>query len=302
MFELLGYYHSYGYLSMMYAYTMWFQLTLLGVLAYSGYYLLSRVFLKQKNSDAVAYAIVFNIICATIISVVALSRGFTLPDLKKYAFNLILMGILYTLSQVFIFQASKTIEASELIIISSTRVLWTIGGGLLFLGESFDLAKALGTALILFSVVFVSYKKKQMRFSKGHVYALLAGVCLGVGFVNDSYILRQTDAVSYAAVAFILPAFLTIIIFPRAALQLKKFITYKTLRNTFLLGLFYSVGIIASYAAYTAGGTASQIVPIGQSVVIVTVILGALFLKERDNLWKKAIASVLVAIGVLLLR
>lgn len=285
-----------------YAYRMWFQLTLLGVLSYSGYYVLSRVFLKQKNSDAIAYAIVFNIVCAALISAVAFTRGFTLPDLKKYALNLILMGILYTLSQVFIFQASKTIEASELIIISSTRVLWTIGGGLLFLGESFDLAKAVGTALILFSVVFVSYKKKKITFSRGHVYALLAGVCLGVGFVNDSYILRQTDAVSYAAVAFILPAFLTIIMFPKAALKLKKFITFKTLRNTLLLGVFYSVGIIASYAAYTAGGTASQIVPIGQSVVIVTVLLGALFLGERDNLWKKIIAAILVSLGVLLLR
>ena len=280
----------------------WFSYTILAVFSYALYYILSRVFLKAKDTDAISYAVLFNIVCASLLTAIALNRGFVLVDLKEYAFNLVLMGILYTAAQIFIFQASKTIEASELIILSSTRVLWTIGAALLFLGEDFNLAKVFGTALILFAVFFVSYKKKRVQFEKGHLYAILAGICLGLGFVNDAYILQQADAFSYAAVVFIVPAILTVAIFPSAIGKIKNQLDIKLARNTVLLGIFYSIGIMASYAAYQHGGTASQIVPIGQSVVIVTVLLAAIFIGERDNLIKKLIAAVLVTLGVLLLK
>lgn len=274
----------------------------MAVFAYAFYYVLSRVFLKKKNSNAIEYAILFNLVCAVLVSIAALSKGFVLPDVQKYAFNLMLMAVLYAAAQIFIFRASKTIEASELIILSSTRVLWTIVAALFFLGESFNLSKIIGAALILFSVVFVSFKRKRIRVNKGHWYAILAGFCLGIGFVNDSYILRHSDAVSYAAMAFILPLLVTVMVFHDSLPKLQKQLNSKLLRNTSLLGIFYSVGITASYAAYQNGGTASQIVPIGQSVVILTVVLAALFLGERDNLFKKLTAAVIVSIGVLFLR
>ena len=280
----------------------WLAYTILAVFFYAFYYVLSRVFLKAKNTDAISYAVLFNIICAGLLSAVALSRGFVLVDLKKYGLNVLLMGALYAAAQIFIFQASKTIEASELIILSSTRVLWTIGAALLFLGESFDLAKITGTILILFAVIFVSYKKQKIVLKRGHLFAILAGVCLGFGFVNDAYILQHADAFSYAAIVFIVPAVLTLVAFPSALGRIKKQIGVKLLRNTVLLGVFYSIGITASYAAYQNGGTASQIVPIGQSVVIVTVVLSAIFIGERDDLVKKLAAAVLVTAGVLLLR
>lgn len=280
----------------------WFSFTILAVFAFAFYYVLSRVFLKQKKSDAISYAVLFNVVCAMLLISVSLSKGFVLPDIKHCWLNLALMGVLYTASQIFIFKASKTIEASELIILSSTRVLWTIGAAMLFLGESFGLSKIIGTALILFSVFFVSYKKKKILFKIGHTYAILAGLCLGLGFVNDAYILRQTDAFSYAAIVFIVPAFLTVLVFPSAITKIRKQLSIKLARNIVLLGGFYSVGITASYLAYQHGGTASQIVPIGQSAVIVTVILSAIFIGERQYLFKKLTAAILVSVGVLLLR
>lgn len=280
----------------------WFSYTLLAVASFSVFYIFTRVFLREKSSDAISYAIVFNFVCAIIISAVSLKSGFVLPDIKEYYLNFALMAVVYTASQVLVFKASKTIGASDLTIFSSTRVLWTIGTALIFLGESFNVSKIIGTILILFSVVYVSLKKKGISLNKGHLYALAAAMCLGVGFVNDSYILRQADAISYGALAFILPAILTAVVFPSSTLKLSRYLNFGLLLKIFLLGIFYSVGLVASYTAYKSGGDASQIVPIGQSVVIITVILSALFLGERDNLLKKLVAAILVSIGVLLLR
>jgi len=237
-----------------------------------------------------------------VLTIVAISKGFVLLDLKQYALNLALMAVLYAAAQILIFQASKTIEASELIILSAGRVLWTIAAALLFLGESFSPQKAAGTALVIFAVVFVSYQKKRIKLSPGHWYAILAGFCLGVGFVNDAYILRHADAISYGAIVFILPLALTLVVYASSLPKIRKTVTAKLLLKNLLLGTVYSIGLIASYSAYQHGGNASQIVPIGQSVVIVTVILAALFLGERDHLFKKFIAAVLVSLGVLLIK
>ena len=104
----------------------WLSYALLAVASYSVFYILTRVFLKEKSSDAIAYTIVFNFVCALLISLVSLKNGFILPDIKHYYLNFGLMAVLYTASQVLIFKASRTIGASDLIIFSSTRVLLVI--------------------------------------------------------------------------------------------------------------------------------------------------------------------------------
>jgi len=79
------------------------------------------------------------------------------------------MAVLYTASQVLTFKALNSIEASDLIIFSSTRVLWTIAAALLFLGETFNIPKVIGTILILFSIVYISAEKKGVNLNKGHI-------------------------------------------------------------------------------------------------------------------------------------
>lgn len=281
---------------------MWLLYTLVGVFFFAVFYIFSRVFLREKGSDPVAFAIIFNLVCAFLLVLATLQHGFTLPDFHKYFLNICLMAILYTGSQVLVFKASKAIEASEFIIFSSTRALWTILIALLFLGESFNLLKIAGTALILFSVVFVSLKKKGIKLQKGHLYAFGAAFCIGVGLANDAFILRHADAFSYGALAFILPGFLTMAVFPSATKKLKSYLNVKLLSKIIFLSILYCIGFIALYVAYQKGGNASQIAPIGQSVVVITVILAALFLGERDRLVKKILAAILVSIGVLLLR
>lgn len=241
-------------------------------------------------------------------SALAISRGFILLDIKKYFLNLVIMGVLYALAQVFIFKASKLTEASEVIIISSTRILWTIAAALLLLDETFTIKKSLGATLVLAAVTIVAYKKTRRTknrsakaITRGRIYAVLAGFCLGVGFVNDSYVLQNSDATSYAALVFILPTILTVLIYRPSFKSFKKQLNKRLIRNSMILGGFYSVGILASYAAYQNGGSASQIVPIGQSVVIVTVLFSVVFLSERDHLLKKLLGTAMVTVGVLLL-
>lgn len=65
---------------------------------------------------------------------------------------------------------------------------------------------------------------------------------------------------------------------------------------------FFTAGQAIAYYFALAKGPASQIAPIGQSQVILTIILAAIILKEKDNLLRKILAGILVTIGVILLK
>jgi len=80
------------------------------------------------------------------------------------------------------------------------------------------------------------------------------------------------------------------------------FSTLKLLKNTLLLAFIWSVSAIAFYLAIEKGALASQISPISQSKIILTVLLAAILLKERENLLIKVVAAFLTMAGVLLIK
>lgn len=260
--------------------------------------------MRDEKSDPFAYGLVFQLICSILVFLSAFWTGFVVPPVKELAFNFFLEAVLYAGFIIFLFKALKLIEASEVTILTATNALWTIVFSLIFLGESFGAVKLLGVLIILVSIVFVTQKEKRLsfHFNQGSLYALLAAFCFGVAFVNDAFILRRSDAISYTAIAFFLPSLVILLIKPATIKKMKIFFKPELIVKMGLLGLFYSTSAITTYLAYQAGGNASQLAPIGLSRIVLTVVLAALVLNERAHLRKKIVAAVLVSIGILLLR
>ncbi len=129
-----------------------------------------------------------------------------------------------------------------------------------------------------------------------------AAACFGLGTVNDTYLLRFSDAVSYTSIAFLLPGILLLLFYPRSVKKFNSFLKPKIAQNMILLSLFWVISAIAFYLAIEKGALASQISPISQSRIILTVLLAAIFLKERDNLPIKFIGAILTMIGVLMIK
>ncbi len=280
----------------------WFLLSIVSVIAFATSNLLQRVLMKDEKSNVVAYSVAFQLICAVLIGLFALGRGFIMPPIQELWFNFVLTTVLYAAGTLFLFRALQNIEASEAAVIISSRALWTIVVALIFLGESLDLTKTIGVILVLGSIALVSLKRKTIRFNKGILYVLGAAFCYGVAFANDTFILRQSEVFSYTTLAFLFPGLLTLAIKPRILPEIKKLLNIPALFKMVLLCLLYSTAVITIYLAYQQGGTASQLAPISQSVVILTVLLATIFLNERSQLARKFAAAIMVIIGVLLLR
>ncbi|KXK10431.1 MAG: EamA-like transporter family protein [Microgenomates bacterium OLB23] len=154
--------------------------------------LLQRTFLKEKTTDPIAFAIVFQLAVGVIIGVYAQIKGFAIPETyTSYVPNLILTGVLYASGNFFLYKSLKNTPISEFTIVFSTSTFWTILGAVILLGEHFSLQHAIGTTLIMISLLIVFKSSQAIRFRNGHINGLIAAFLYGVAFVNDAYLLKS---------------------------------------------------------------------------------------------------------------
>lgn len=280
----------------------WLVFSIGSVLLFSLASILRRVVMKDEKTDAIASAIVFQFLGAVFIGAVAFANGFVLPPISGYYFNYFLVGFLWALATVSQFKAYHYLEASEAIIISTLEAVVIIVAAKIFLSEIFTLQMIAGTILVLTGVIVVSKTKHKIQFNRGVFYAL--GFCLfaGLGAVNDTFMVKNVDALSYLAVGFLLPALFLMGFQPKAVVKIKELLPLQSFAKIALLTIFYSVGAIFFVFAILNGAQVSQLGVIANSSVILTVVLATIFLGERDHLLRKVICSILVTIGVLLLR
>ncbi len=257
--------------------------------------------MKDEQSDAHAYSIAFQILGAVVVAVFSVFRGFEMPPITQYPINYFLLAVLYGLGTLFLFKALKSLEASELTIITSVRSVVTIVSAVFLLGEVFDFNKTIGTTLILLSAYLVSKESIGVKFNKGVLYALGMALFYGLGITNDAFLLKQAEVFSYLVIGFLFPGLFLIAVKPTALLRLNQFLKPRVFLKMLLLVIVYAAAAACFYLALEQGANASQATPILQATVITTVILAAIFLKERDHLFKKFICAVLVTIGILLL-
>lgn len=279
----------------------WFLLAIISTLSVAISNLLRRVLLKNYRGDIFSYSIVIQFAGAILVGSFAFSRGFIMPPIQNLPLNFILMAISYAAGTILVLKAMQNAEASEAAILGASSTLWVIIVSLIFLGESFNLSKITGIALILISVLLVSIKN-GLKFNKNSLYILISAFCYGTAFANDAFILRQSDALSYLSIVFLFPGLAMLIVKPKAILGIKTLLKPLSLLKITTLSFFFAFSGVMTYLAYQNGGTASQLASIGQASVILTVLLAAIFIGEKDNLWKKLIAGVVTTIGVLLIK
>jgi transporter family protein len=280
----------------------WLFFTLLSVFTVSIANILQRVLMKDDKSNPRAYAVFFHFFIAILMFLFALWHGYKLPVFSINLLFFLLAGLLWGIGTVFVFKSLQLMESSEFTIISSVRSVVTIAASILFLHEPFSLQKVAGTVLILASIFFVTNVKKEFQLGKGIWYALGVVICYGFALVVDALNVKHYDAISYSATINFIIGFILLFLYPVAIKQWKHFVSTEFLKKMLPLGIFFSIQAVAYYLALASGGNASQIGPINQAQVILTVIMAAIFLHERGNLWKKVMAAFLVSTGVLLLK
>lgn len=265
--------------------------------------ILQRVLLRENKSDPIAYSALFQIICGLIIFTFGFLTGtISFPsNFSELTPNLILMVIVYSLGNVFVFKALKEGEVSTFTIIFALRALVTVLASTLVLGEIFKVNQLLGGGLIILAIILVNLKRANLKLSRADLFALGAAVCFGLANTNDRLILGTFELYTYVSLAFIAPGVLLFLVRPKKIIQTSAIIFSPIIKSIALRSLIYSVSAVTYFIALSsASSSSSQVAIVGLTSVILTVVLSAIFLKERDNLAIKAVALALTFIGTLL--
>ncbi len=280
----------------------WFIFILISIVFTGFATILQRVLLKDDKSDAIAYSVFFQTFTGILIGCFGyLMHQLYFPSLGKLLPNFIFMTLIYSFGNVFVFKALQMTEASEFTIIYAARVLFALIISSIILHEGLQTLQIVGALLVLSGVVLAAYNKK-LTINKGELYAILGAFCFAVGTVNDRIILRTFPVYSYVSLAFILPALLLAVIYPKRMKNLKVFFKPTLLKKMILMCLIYGVSSITYFIALQISINTSQIVVINQSSTIITVVLAIVLLKERKKLFRKLGAAIITFLGILLVK
>ena len=280
----------------------WQILLIISIIFLSFNGLFHKSLLKNDKSDPRAQAIVFLGLGGFISILIALLRGkLQLEFSPSLIINFSVLATFATIAYVLKYRGFQLINASEVVIFSTTSKFWNVVGASIFLHEAITAQKIIGTLIILLGITVTMYVDQKFKINKGIFFTLLAALLFGLTDINGYYILQTMDASNYQIYFYLLPVFALLLVQPSVLIKVSYYFKLGRAVKVVALSLFDTLGMLALFFAYQMGGKASVIGPLSATKVIVTVVLAIIFLKERDNITKKLVGSVIAVIGVVLL-
>jgi uncharacterized membrane protein len=277
----------------------WLIFALISIVSISVANMYQRLAMRQDESDPIGASILFFFVLTVITGVFAVFKGFVIPPFSQYPFQFAFSCICYALGTIALFRAAKYLDASEMQILSGFGTLVAILGGVLLLGEHIGIKQGIGIILI-FSAVFLVQKRHTVSKNKGALYAIVGACLYGLALISDTFVLRTYDAVSYVVVTSFVPGILLLIAYPKTIRRIHTYFT-KSMKDVLIYGFFYSIQAISYYAALHYGANLSQMAPFFKAEVLLTVLLAAIFLKEKKHLPLYLLGAALVTVGAILI-
>ncbi len=209
--------------------------------------------------------------------------------------------IFYAVSDRLNTDVRKGIEASTFSIMKQLSTVFMTFSGFLFFKEEFIVNKFVGAILIILSNVIIFYKKGEGKLNKYVGLGIISNICYTIALFLDVSYSECFNLPFYVMLTLGVPAILIIIFEKIKVSDLKNEFTKENRLPILVTAVTWSFCIVAQLRAYQLGNV-SVVAPLCSLIVIINVIVGYIFLKERDNLLKKIIAAALIILGILLIK
>lgn len=209
--------------------------------------------------------------------------------------------ICYTVKDRLDTKVMSGIEASTFNILQQLSTTFMIFAGLIFFKEEFILAKFIGAMLIIFSNVLVFYQKGKFEFNKYVLLGIISNLVFTVALFLDVNISEHFNLPVYAAITLTIPAILIMIFERIKPSEIKNEFANGNKSAILITAITWPITIITQLRAYQLGNV-TIVAPLCALSVMLNVIVGYLFLKEKDNLLRKIISAILIIISIILIK
>lgn len=221
-------------------------------------------------------------------------------DFSVYLF-LGLAIVFYALNDRLGTKVRSGLEASTYNIIGQLSTVFMIFAGLFFFKEKFVISKIIGAFLIVISNILVFYKKGSFKIDKYIGLGIIANLCLAMALFIDVNNSSRFNLPFYVAITLIAPTIL-IFIFERIKISdIREEFKLINKKMMLITSFSWATMIVLQLSAYQTGKV-TVVAPLCSLTVILNVIVGYVFLKEKNNLLKKIIAAILIIVSIILIK
>ena len=259
-----------------------------------------KVVTKTSKSDG-ATTVLLQFIAGISILLFSPFFYFTFPTDWKIYLLLIIACVFYAVADRINTTVRGGIEASTFSIINQLSTVFMILAGLLFFKEPIILKKIIGGILIIFSNVFIFYKKAKQKLNKYIFLGILSNIAYSVALFLDVNISNNFNLSLYVTFTLLVSSIFIIIAEKIKLSDIKIELKNCNKKIVFLTGVCWSTMILTQLRAYQLGDVTS-VAPLCALSVIGNVFVGYIFLGEKNNLIKKIIAAILIIISVFLIN
>ncbi len=193
------------------------------------------------------------------------------------------------------------IEASTFSMLKQLSTTFMIFAGLIFFKEEFILNKFIGAMLIIFSNILIFYKKGKFEFNKYIGLGILANITFTIALFLDVNISDNFNLPFYVALTLIIPALLIMIAERIKPSEIKEELVKGNKKAIAITAISWGLMIVVQLRAYQLGNV-TIVAPLCALTVILNVIIGYIFLNEKDNLLRKIISAILIIISIILIK
>lgn len=161
--------------------------------------------------------------------------------------------------------------------------------------------KIIGSILIIFSNILIFYKKGKQELDKYVLLGILSSIISSIALFLDVNNSNNFNFAFYAALTLLVPALFITSVERIKISTIKSKFNNENWKAILITGICCGLTLVVQLRAYQLG-EATSVAPLCALTVIGNVIVGYIFLRERDNLLKKLFAALLIIVSIFLIK
>jgi drug/metabolite transporter (DMT)-like permease len=281
----------------------WYFIAIISIIAVAIGEIAQKLSITSKK-DFSAETINFSIgVLQTIFSlvfVIIIGESFPNNFTPQLFIQLVVSSIIAFFFFKFLYTSYKGNSASISQVIFSLSVIVSTTLGILIFHESVTIAKFIGITVIVIGVIIANYKKGE-KFSKYNLLAILAALTYGFLAIMDKSF-STTISIHWYQVLFSAGYSIISLIFAgRKITREVRQMDILTFRTIFISAVTFTIFNKLTYLSYSLGGEIGKVDAINNTNVFLIILMEYFILKERTDIKKKIISSVLAVAGVIIL-
>lgn len=284
----------------------WVTFTVLAILFRAIYSLATRVLSTGVKVSAMTQSVLLTGL-ASFLSIVLspFLGGFSFANLHTVWIPALLMVLSSSVGNIVYFKGQEALDAGTTQIAFSSIVIWGALLSLTFLGSHFSFLQVFGILLLLFAIILIQYKKTHVILSPAILYILASAFIFSIFQVTSAEVSKALPAGTGLPIEYIGSTIVVAALYWKNVVKDFAFIKKNT-KSVLQKGFFASGSTLLyylfAYVAYSLAPDRGIVVLLLTTQVIITVILGLLFLKEREGIKRKLFAATIAVVASIMIK